>query len=186
MKLVNEVLAKFKGEKNITSTLTGKGSYSSQGFKELTNALLNDTTFKVESMDKNGEKVQMNLSELIRKDLKKTYAGAGFPQGSEIKVLDTCKIHTDGYAEAIRRIALEWVRCGKKLDFPAQQDMVASIYLAPVKAKTRVLNVHGIKNKEDLGTATITTKDSIQMRAKSPVPKHLQTKVRKDKDGKII
>ena len=186
MKLANEVLGKIKGEDNVTATLTGKGSFSKQGFSELTSALINDTTFKVKSIDKNGQIVETSVSDLIRNDLKKTIANAKYPQKSEAGVLDTCEIATAGLAEAIPFIVNEQLRSGKKFDLPAQQDMVGSIYLAPNPGKTKTVQVRDIKTKEDLGTTTITTQDSVQIRAKSPVPKHLQTKVRKDTAGKVV
>lgn len=185
-KLVDEVLGKVKGSENVGVTLTGKGSFSRQGFGELTSALANDTGFQVNSFDKNGQVVQTNLSELIRADLKKTLANAKYPQKSEAGVLDTCEISTAGLAEAIPFIVNEQLRSGKKFDLPAQKDMVGSIYLAPNPGKTKTMQVRDIKTKEELGTTTITTKDSVQVRAKSPVPKHLQTKVRKDKSGKVV
>ncbi len=180
MKLVaNEVLEKVKGAGNVTKTVTGKGSFSKQGFNDLVSALVNDTTFKVSIRGKDGKTVQASISELIREDLKKTVAAAKFPQKSEICVLDTCEIHCNGLAEAIPLIVNEQLRTGKKFELPAQDDMNGAIYLAPIKGKTRVVNVRDMKTGADCGTTTITTKDSVQVRAKSPVPKHRQTKVRK-------
>lgn len=186
MKMVDEVLGKIKGVENVDTTLTGKGSFSKQGFSELTSALLNDTSFKVKSIDKNGQTVETNLSELIRNDIKKTIANAKYPQKSEAGVLDTCEIATAGIAEAIPHIVSEQIRCGKKFDLPATKEMVGSIYLAPNPGKTKEVQVRDIKTKENLGTTTITTQDSVQVRAKSPVPKHLQTKVRKDTAGNVV
>jgi hypothetical protein len=186
VKTVEEVLAKIKGGDNVGSTITGKGSFSKQGFGELTSALTNDTGFKVKSFDKNGQVVETNLSELIRADLKKTLANAKYPQKSEAGVLDTCEISTSGLAEAIPFIVTEQLRTGKKFDLPAQQDMVGSIYLAANPGKTKTMTVRDIKTKQELGTTTITTQDSVQVRVKSPVPKHLQEKVRKDTSGKVV
>ncbi len=64
--------------------------------------------------------------------------------------------------------------------------MVGSIYLASNPGKTKEIQVRDIKTKEALGTTTITTQDSVQVRAKSPVPKHLQVKVRKDVNGNLV
>ena len=186
MKMVDDVLGKVKGEKNVTETLTGKGSFSKQGFCDLTSALVNDTTFKVKSIDKAGNVVETSVSELIRNDLKKTLANAKYPQKSEAGVLDTVEINTDGLAQAIPFIVQEQIRCGKKFDFPAQKDMGGSIYLAANPGKTKEVQVRDMKTGENVGTTTITTKDSVQIRAKSPVPKHLQTKVRKDVKGNVI
>lgn len=186
MKLANEVLGKIKGDKNTTATLTGKGSFSRQGFSELTSALVNDVGFKVKSFSKDGQIVETSISDLIRADLKKTLLNAKYPQKSEAGVLDTCEISVAGLAEAIPFLVSEQIRCGKKFDLPAQQDMVGSIYLAKNPAKVRTMQVRDIKTKEELGTTTITTQDSVQIRAKSPVPKHLQVKVRKDKSGAIV
>lgn len=186
MKTVEEILGKAKGEKNVTATLTGKGSFSKQGFGELTSALVNDTTFKVKSLAKDGSVVETSISELLRKDLKKTLENAKYPQKSEAGVLDTCEISTSGLAEAIPYIVNEQLRCGKKFDMPTQKDMVGSIYLAANPGKTKEVKVRDMKTGQEVGTTTITTKDSVQIRAKSPVPKHLQTKVRKDLKGNVI
>ena len=186
MKMATDVLGKIKGGDQVTATLTGKGSFSKQGFGDLTSALANDTGFKVKTIDKTGQTVETNISELIRADIKKTIANAKYPQKSEAGVLDTCEISTAGLAEAIPLIVNEQLRCGKKFDLPAQKDMGGSVYLAPNPGKTKTVQVRDIKTKEELGTTTITTKDSVQVRVKSPVPKHLVTKVRKDKAGNVV
>ena len=186
MKNAQDVLTKIKGEGKVSETLTGKGSFSKSGFADLTNALANDMTFKVKSLDKDGKVVETSISELIREDLKKTLAAAKYPQKSEADVLNTCDIHTAGLAEAIPHIVLEQMRCGRKFDLPNQEDMVGSIYLAKNPGKTKTVKVRDIKTKEELGTTTITSQDSVQVRAKSPVPKHLQTKVRRDKNGAVV
>lgn len=186
MKTVNEVLGKQKGEKAINEIMTGKGSFSKQGFSDLVNSMANDTTFKVPTFSKDGTEGSMNLSELIRADMKKTMQAAGWPQKPEAGVLDSCDISTNGLAEAIPHIIMAQIACGKKFDLPAQKNVGGSIYLAKVPGKTRTLQVRDPKTQEDRGSAIITTKDSIQIRAKSPVPKHLQTKIRKDPAGKVI
>ena len=180
MKLVNDVLAKAKGGvEKVKDTLTGKGSFSKQGFADLTSALVNDTTFNVHMVDKDGKDVKVNVSALIREDLKKTVAAAKYPQKSEAGVLDTCEIHASGLATAIPFIIMEQIRSGKKFDLPEQKEMKGSIYLAPVKGKVREVKVRDMKTGEDRGTTVITTQDSVQIRAKSPVPARLQKKVRK-------
>ena len=186
MKSVKDVLSRIKGEGKVTQTVTGKGSFSKTGFGDITNALVNDTTHKVTHFGKDGKEHAVNLSELIRADLKKTIANAKYPQKSEIAVVDSVDICTNGLAEAIPFIVREQASCGKKFDIPATKEMCGSIYLANVPGRTRTSPVRDIKTQEDLGTTTITTKDSIQVRAKSPVPKHLQTKVRRDKSGKVV
>jgi hypothetical protein len=186
MKTANDVLTNIKGAGNAATTLTGKGSFSKQGFGDLTSALVNDTGFKVKTLGKDGKLVETSISDLLRNDLKKTIANAKYPQKSEAGVLDTCDIATSGLAEAIPLIVSEQIRCGKKFDLPATQEMVGSIYLHPVEGKVKEVKVRDIKTKADMGTAIITTKDSVQVRAKSPVPKHLQTKIRKDTAGNVI
>ena len=84
MKMVNEVLGKVKGEDKINDILTGKGSFSKQGFGDTVNALANDTTFKIKTYDKNGNVTgDVSISELIRSDIKKTLDKAKYPQKSE-------------------------------------------------------------------------------------------------------
>ena len=187
MKTVNETLGKIKGEGKMDDVMTGKGAFSKVGFGDVVNALVNDTTFKVKTFGKDGNvNGEVNISELIRDDLKKTIANAKYPQKSEAAVLDSIEISTKGLAEAIPYMIMEQMKCGKKFDLPAQSNVGGSIYLANVPGKVKTVKVRDPKTQQDLGTAVITTKDSVQIRAKSPVPAHLQTKVRKDANGKVI
>lgn len=187
MKTVNETLGKIKGEGNLNEVMTGKGAFSKPGFADVTNALINDTTFKIPTFGKDGKKNgEVSISELIRNDLKTTLANAKYPQKSEAAVLDTSDICTKGLAEAIPYIVMEQLKCGKKFDLPTQGNVTGSIYLQEVPGKVKVCQTRDIKTGENTGTATITYKDSVQVRAKSPVPSWLQTKVRKDVNGKVI
>lgn len=187
MKTVMDVLKQIKGEGNETNTLTGKGAFSSQSFGSFVNALANDKDFMVKSYDKaQGKEVERNVRELLVADAKKTLDNAKYPQKSESAVLNTTELATNGLAQVIPTIVGEWLRTGKKLPLPDQKDFNGSIYLMPVKGKTKTVTVRDIKTKEVLGTAEITTQDSVQVRVKSPVPSHLQQKVRKDVNGKII
>lgn len=187
MKLVSDTLGKVKGEDKIHDVITGKGAFSKTGFADTVSALANDTTFGVKTYGKDGKQTgTVNISELIRADLKKTVAKAGFPQKSEAGVLDSCEIVTTGLAEAIPQIVMEQLKQGKKFDLPAAPGVSGSIYLAKVPAKQKVVSVRDPKTQANLGTAEITTKESVQIRAKSPVPDYLQTKVRKDANGKVI
>ena len=187
MKTVNETLGKIKGESKIDDVMTGKGAFSKAGFADTVNALVNDTTFKVKTFGKDGkENGSVSISELIRNDMKKTLANAKYPQKSEAAVLDTTDICTSGLAEAIPYMVMEQMKCGKKFDLPLQSNVGGSIYLAPVTGKVKTVQVRDPKTQQNLGSATITTKDSVQIRAKSPVPQHLQTKVRKDANGNLI
>ena len=186
MKSVKDVLAKVKGEEKVGETIPGKGSFSKSGFADLTHAMVNDTKHKFTYLGKDGKKVEVNVSELIRADNKKSLANAKYPQKSEAAVLDSSEIATAGLAEAIPYIIMEHLSSGKKFSLPAKENVNGDIYLAAVAGKTRTIPVRDIKTKKELGTTTITTKDSVQVRAKSPVPKHLQTKVRRDTTGKIV
>lgn len=189
MKTVTEVLGKAKGgEDKINDILTGKGPFSKAGFSDTVNALINDSTFKIKQYDKDGKPAgEVSVSELIRNDLKKTVAKAGYPQKSEAGVLDTAEISTSGIAEAIPYIVMEQMKQGKKFDLPSQPNVVGSIYLADVPGKTKTSEIRDINTKEKLGTVTTTTKDSIQIRAKSPVPAAcVVSKVRKDLNGNVV
>lgn len=187
MKLVKDVLGKIKGEDKIDAVMTGKGAFSKTGFADTVSALANDTTFGVKTYGKDGKAAgTVNISELIRSDLKKTVAKAGYPQKSEAGVLDSCEVVTSGLSEAIPHIVMEQMKQGKKFDLPAAPGVCGSVYLAAVPGKVKTVQVRDPKTQENLGTAVITTKDSIQVRAKSPVPSYLTTKVRKDADGKVI
>ena len=187
MKMVNEVLGKIKGEENVAETLTGKGAFSQSGFSDLVSALVNDSTFKIKTFDKDGNPDgELSISDLIREDLKKTLAKANYPQKSEAGVLDNCEIVTTGLSRAIPQIVMQQMSCGKKFDLPSTDKTVGSIYLANVEGKTKDVAIRDLKTHEPLGSTTITTQPSIQIRAKSPVPKHLTTKVRKDNSGKVV
>lgn len=187
-KNVAEVFGKAKGGADkVNDLLTGKGSFSKQGFSDAVNAMVNDTTFKVTTYGKDGKpNGQVSLSELIRSDIKKTVEKAGFPQKSEAAVLDTAEVATKGLAEAVPHMVMEYMKMGKKFDLPQQPKVGGSIYLADVKGKSKTSKIRDIKTKQELGTVDITTKDSVQIRAKSPVPTYLQTKVRKDTNGKVV
>lgn len=186
-KMVNEVLGKAKGEDKINEALTGKGSFSKAGFADMTSALVNDNTFKIKTYGKDGKvSGEVSISDLIRSDIKKTLEKAKYPQKSEAGVIDSAEIVTTGLSEAIPYIVAEQIKQGKKFDLPAGEKYTGSIYLAPAPAKTKVVNVRDPKTQQDMGTTTITYKDSIQVKAKSPVPDYLTTKVRKDTDGKIV
>ena len=180
MKTINETLGKIKGEGKLDDVMTGKGAFSKTGFGDTVNALVNDTTFKLKTYGKDGAvNGEVSISELIRNDLKKTLANAKYPQKSEAAVLDTVDICTTGLAEAIPHIVMEQLKCGKKFDLPTQANVNGSIYLASVPGKTKTSNVRDPKTQQNLGTSTTTTKDHVQIRAKSPAPAHLQTKVRR-------
>lgn len=185
-KMVNEVLSKSK--ENIDEVKTGKGAFSKSGFSDLVGALANDTSFKVKTYDAKTGKVtgEVSISELIRNDLKKTLEKAKWPQKSEAGVLDSCEIVTTGLAEAIPHIIMEQLKCGKKFDMPAQKNVVGSIYLSETKPGTKVTQIRDPKTQEALGTVETTSQAAVQIRAKSPVPEHLQKKVRKDVNGKEI
>lgn len=187
-KMVNEVLEKMKGTDKVSEIITGKGSFSKAGFNDLVGAMANDTTFKVKTYDgKTGtETGEVSISELIRSDLKKTLDKANYPQKSEAGILDTCEIVTNGLSEAIPQIVMQQIAAGKKFDLPAQPQVVGSIYLADVPGKVKTSQIRDPKTQQDLGTVTTTSKDSIQIRAKSPCPAHLQTKVRKDPAGNVV
>lgn len=187
MKTVNETLGKIKGEGKLDEVMTGKGAFSKAGFSDTVNALVNDTTFKVKTFSKDGNvSGEVSISDMIRDDLKKTLANAKYPQKSEAAVLDTVDICTKGLAEAIPYIVMEQMKCGKKFDLPTQANVGGSIYLADVPGKVKTVQIRDPKTQQNLGSAVITTKDSVQIRAKSPVPAHLQTKIRKDPNGKVI
>lgn len=187
MKVVNEVLEKMKGKDKVNDILTGKGAFSKIGFSDVVSAMANDTTFNVTTFGKDGKpNGTVNISDMIRSDLKKTLEKAKYPQKSEAGVLDTCEIVTTGLAEAIPYIVEEQLKCGKKFDLPQQPTFGGSVYLGDVKGKTKEVQVRDPKTQQNLGTCTITTKDSVQVKTKSPVPTFLQTKVRKDVNGKVI
>ena len=187
MKMVNDVLGKTKGEDKINDILTGKGSFSKQGFGDVVNAMVNDTTFKLPTYGKDGKvNGEVNISEMIRNDLKKTLEKAKYPQRSESGVIDTCEIVTTGLAEAIPHLIMEQIKQGKKFDMPVQSRCIGSVYLADVPAKTKEVQIRDPKTQENLGSATIKTEAYVQLRAKSPAPAHLQTKIRKDVNGNVI
>lgn len=187
-KLINETMEKIKGAK-ATETITGKGAFSAASFNDVVNAFANDTSVSIPTYDRNTgkENGKINLSELIRNDIKETLAKAKFPQKSEIAVIDTAEIVTKGLAKAIPYIAEEYIKAGKKLDLPTDPKFGnASIYLADRPGATKTTAVRDPKTQTPMGTVDITTKDSIQVRTKSSVPAWLATKVRKDTSGKVV
>jgi hypothetical protein len=186
MKTVKEVLTEMKGADNVTKTLTGKGSFSQAGFSKFVHAMANDTSYQVPSRDKNGQTISTNISELLREDIKRSIINAKYPQKSEIDTVKTSEIATNGLAESMGHIVLEYMKTGRKFQLPPQNDMNGEIYLNPVPAGSRNHKIKIVKTGEDDGSTLISHKDYIQVRAKSSAPKHLVTKVRKDKNGNIV
>lgn len=187
MKTVNEVLGKVKGQDKVNDVLTGKGSFSKSGFEDMVSSLANDTSFSIPTYDKDGtQSGTINISQLIREDLKKTLEKAKYPQKSEASVLDTCDVVTKGLAEAIPYIVTEQIKLGKKFDLPQNAKFNGSVYLSPVEGKIKEVDVRDPKTQQNLGKCTITTKDWVQVKTKSSAPKHLTTKVRKDPNGNIM
>lgn len=187
-KNVTEVFGKVKGTDKVNDILTGKGAFSKVGFADNVSALANDTTFSIKQFDKDGKQTgTVNISELIRNDIKATLQKAGYPQKSEAAVLDSSEIVTKGIAEAIPYMVMEQLKMGKKFDLPMQPNVVGSVYLAPVSGKEKESKIRDIQTKQELGTVTTKTKDYIQVRVKSPVPNAcVVSKVRKDVNGKVV
>lgn len=182
MKMVKDVLGGIKGQDNVNKTLTGKGAFSATGFNDMVNAMATDTSFKIPTYDKDGKKSgEINISELIREDLKKTLEKAKYPQKSEAGVLDTCDIVTTGLAKAIPQLVMAWVSAGRKFDLPNTATSTGSVYLQAVPGGVKTSQVRDMKTGKELGTVTTTTKDHIEVRTKSSAPDWLKTKVRKDK-----
>lgn len=186
-KNVSDVLSKAKGTDKVSEIIAGKGAFSKGGFGDLVNALANDNSYKIKTYGKDGKVAgEVSIADLIREDLKKTIEKAKYPQKSEAGVLDSCEIVTTGLAEAIPQIVMQQIGSGKKFDLPMQQKVQGSIFLADVPGKTKETTIRDPKSQQVLGTVTTTSKDSMQVRAKSSCPSHLQTKVRKDTNGKVV
>ena len=187
MKMVNETLGAIKGTDKVSDILTGKGVFSQSGFSDIVSALANDTTFKIPTYDKNGEKTgEQSISEMIRADLKSTLEKAKYPQKSESSILDTCDIVTKNLAKAIPEIVFQSMATGKKFDLPYKPGFQGGIYLKDVPAGSKTSQVRDPKTQQNLGTSTSTYKDSIAVAAKSKIPAYLVTKVRKDVNGNVI
>lgn len=180
-KFVNEIFAKIKGAENIDKTLTNRKRFNANEFKAVVSALANDPTYKVDNFK---SETEFNIGEALRSDLKKTIERAKFPQKNETSVLDTVDICTDGLAKAIPYIVLEHLKTGRMFDLPEQEKLKASIYLKEVPGKTREISMRNVQTGETIGTVTVINKDSYQLKAKSPIPKHLQRRIYKDTNGK--
>jgi len=186
-KSVEEIMKDLKGSDKVEDTITGKGAFSKSGFGDMVSAIVNDTSFKVPTYDKDGNKNgEMSVSELLRADLAKTVDNAKYPQKSESSVLGQVEICTKGLTEAIPVIVNEWIKTGRKFDLPVQPKYNGSVYLTDVPANTKTGDIRDMKTNEKVGTYEATYKDSIKVTTKSPVPSHLTTKVTKDLKGNII
>lgn len=186
-KTVKEVFEKIKGTDKVSDIIAGKGNFSKAGFNDIVSAMANDTTFSIPTFGKDGTVTgNVNVSELIREDIKKTIAKAGYPQKSEAGVLDTAEICTTGIAEAIPYIVMEQLKTGKKFDLPTTEKSTGSVYLKSVEGGVKESTIRDPQTQTELGTVTTTNKDHIQIRAKSSCPTFLQTKVRKDVNGKVV
>ena len=186
-KTVESILAKAKGDANKDKDIiTGKGPFSTSLFDEFVNAAVNDPTYKFTSRAKDGSVIEMNMRESFVKDIKKTAANAGYPQQSEEAVYDTADIETKAISEAVGHIVGSWIETGRKFPLPSKDLYGGDIYLDDVPGGTKEYDSKNPSTGEKTGTTINTSLDSIKIRTKSPVPKHLVTKVRKDLDGNII
>lgn len=183
MKTVNEIFAKIKGAENVDKVLAEKKRANSVDTKLLVNALVNDKTYKIDNFKTEEE---VNISELIRNDIKKTLEKAKFPQKNEASVIDDAEICTEGLTKAIPYLVLEHLKTGRTFELPPQEKMKASIYLRAMPARTRQIKIRNVQNGKQIGDVTLVSKDWFQLRAKSPIPKHLQRKVFKGMDGKPL
>lgn len=183
MKTLTEVLEAAKGTGNANTMQAGKAPYSASFFSELVHAAANDTQFKIPQYNPNtGEKVgDINISEMLRADMKKTIEAAKYPQKSEAGVLDSVEISTKGLEKSITQILMLAMGVGKKVNLPAQPDINASIYLADVPAKSKKVNIRDPKTQEPLGVCQIDTAAYKQVRAQSRAPKYLQKKTKRAK-----
>lgn len=185
-KNVTEVLAKLKGAESAQEIVTGKGSFSASGFGEFVSAIANDSDYQAVSVDKTGEVKETNIHDLLIGDIKRTIAAAKYPQASEIGTVDTAEISTKGLDKAIPMIITEWLKTGKKFPLAPQKTFTGEVYLQAVPGKVKENVVRDFKTGQTVGTSVTTTKDYVQVRVKSPAPKALQTKVRKDLNGNVI
>lgn len=181
MKFVNEILAKIKGAENVDKILALKKRPNVIDVKNLVSALANDKTYKIDNFKTEEE---FNISEALRSDLKKTIQRAQFPQKDEISVLDDVDICTEGLTKAIPYFVLEQLKTGRMFDLPKQNQLDASLYLKAIPGGSKEVNIRNVQTGKSIGTVNVITKDSFQLRAKSPVPKHLKRRVYKDPNGK--
>lgn len=186
-KSMKEVLGQIKGTGKENEVLTEKKGFSASAFDSYVNAIVNDRSYEFVTVDKKGNETKMNISDMIRGDLKKTIKDAGCPQPSELGVCDTCDITTKGLANAIRPIVTGFLATGKKFPLTPQATFGADIFLAPLPGTTKTIDtIDNMTDRNKTGTCTTITEDSVRVKVKSPVPKHLVKKVRKDLNGKVI
>lgn len=183
MKLVNEIFEKIKGAENVDKILAVKKRANAIDTKALVNALANDKTYKIDNFKTEEE---VNISELLRSDLKKTLQRAQFPQKNEISVLDDVEIATDGLTKAIPYMVLEYLKTGRIFELPEQEKLKAAIYLKEIPGASRIIKIRNVQNGKPIGNVNLITKDAFVLRAKSPIPSHLKRKVYKDNNGKPL
>lgn len=180
-KTMKDLLGKDAGK-----MVTGRGVFSKSGFADLVHSLVNDPSYKVGSVNKDGSKNELSVHDAIVADLKKTLDTAKYPQKAEAGVLDTVEISTKNLAEVIPHIVMEQIKTGKKFDLPVQENVVGGIYLADNPGKVKTGQIRDMKTGQVTGSYEVTYQDSVQIRAKSPVPKSLQKKVKKDLNGNVV
>ena len=184
--LFKDVLGHLKGGGKENETITGKKSFSHSGFQQFVNALVNDPSHKVTHYDKDQNPVTTNIRERVVSDLKQSIQNAGYPQKSEMSIVNNSEIATKNLATIIPSIVMEYMKTGRKFPLPRQENSSGEIYLHNVNGKTRTVPVRDMKTGKPLGTSTIETQAYVQVRVKSPPPKHLVTKTRKDVNGNIV
>ena len=183
-----EILEKLKGKGNEEKIIAGKASFSASGFGQFVNAAVNDKNYKFKQFDKatGADTKEVSIHDLYAADYKKNLEKHKYPQKSEVGIVDTAELVTDNLPTIIQVLTGAYIETGRKFNVPDKKEYNGSIFLAAVPAKTKVSKVRDMKTGADLGTSTTTSKDCFQIRAKSPIPKHLQTKVRKDLNGNVV
>jgi len=185
-KTMNEVLGKLKGAGNEKKIIPGKGAPSTKVSADLLKAMVNNG-YTLVTVDKKGVKEEVNLREAYAADVKKTIANAGYPQKSEINVVDTAELETSSLGVIANAFIRETVMAGKKFVVKGNNDFSAELSIRQVPGRVKESVIRDPKNPDvQIGTVTTTTKDWFQLRSKSNPPASCVSKVRKDMSGKVV
>lgn len=184
---LKEVTANLTGGGKENETGTGKKPFSKPLYQKYTHAFINDPANAVTRPGPDGKPIKINVREAVVADVRKTVENAGYPQKSEIGVLENTEIATKNISGFVPDMIVGWLRENRKFIIPPFDGCSgAQLYVQPVKGKTRVVATRNMETGEPTGTSTITTTDHLVIRCKSAPPADCVTKVRKDVNGKVI
>lgn len=173
---VNDVLASIHAD--------GVNKFSKKKFEELMLAMANDVNFtedvvKVKNMQLSEVKTIM-VSKEFRKWCKKLLESVGVDKAESERVMSDEFIFSNmnGLYEFFASAIYEFMNAGYKFDLLPKEDFKGSIYLADAEEKKSVSEVRSPRDGSYLGKFETTEKKHKKLKAASPCPSYLRSRVK--------